>query len=208
MGNPESVAVLGLHKSLDHRILRRVLGVPVAVASIVETERQVFAGVSDISEPYAITRGTPPAHLLCEHVVREGPPLIICDASTDARRRPEAGVRRRLAHDPSRPARARRERHVPPSRAGTPPRAQADRAGQALGRRRAAKPPANQLQRGACSRLSPTRGPARTPATPTGHSWWTRPAPSVGPTTSPSPARAPTADVRHKRSRPGTAPCE
>jgi signal transduction histidine kinase len=83
----DDVVVCGHDVSFDHyaRIVRRVLGVPVSVVSIVEPRRQVFAGASGLSEPYATTRETPLSHSFCKHVVWDSRPLVVSDARTDAR---------------------------------------------------------------------------------------------------------------------------
>lgn len=66
----------------DHyaRLVRRLLGVPVGLVSLVEQDRQVFPGASGLAEPYATTRETPLTHSFCQYVVRDRRPLTIVDA--------------------------------------------------------------------------------------------------------------------------------
>jgi GAF domain-containing protein len=63
----------------------RVLGVPVCLVSLVDADRQVFAGACGLPEPYDQTRETPLSHSFCQHAVNEGRPLIIRDARRDPR---------------------------------------------------------------------------------------------------------------------------
>lgn len=67
------------------RLVTSVLGVPVALVSLVEPTRQVFPGMVGLAEPWAARRATPLTHSLCQHVVTEGAPLILEDAREDAR---------------------------------------------------------------------------------------------------------------------------
>ena len=72
----------GADASFDRyaRIVRRTLGVPVALVSIVEEARQVFPGASGLPEPYATQRETPLSHSFCQYVVADRRPLIVTDA--------------------------------------------------------------------------------------------------------------------------------
>lgn len=58
----------------------RVLGVPVALVSLVEKDRQVFPGCVGLPAPWGIRRETPLSHSFCQHVVSTGDPLVIEDA--------------------------------------------------------------------------------------------------------------------------------
>jgi GAF domain-containing protein len=62
------------------KLVRKVLGVPVALVSIVEPGRQVFPGQVGLAEPWAGARETPLSHSLCQHVVAEGAPKVFPDA--------------------------------------------------------------------------------------------------------------------------------
>jgi PAS domain S-box-containing protein len=58
----------------------RVLGVPVALVSLVEEDRQVFPGCVGLPEPWGVRRETPLSHSFCQHVVASGEALVIDDA--------------------------------------------------------------------------------------------------------------------------------
>jgi len=63
----------------------RMLGVPVCLVSLVDADRQVFAGACGLPAPYDRTRETPLSHSFCQHAVNEGRPLVIRDARLDPR---------------------------------------------------------------------------------------------------------------------------
>jgi serine phosphatase RsbU (regulator of sigma subunit) len=67
------------------RLVRRQLGVPVALVSLVDVTQQVFPGASGLPEPWQTTRRTPLTHSFCQHVVTGASPLVIEDARTDPR---------------------------------------------------------------------------------------------------------------------------
>ena len=58
----------------------RVLGVPVALVSLVQEDRQVFPGCVGLPEPWGVRRETPLSHSFCQHVVASGEALVIDDA--------------------------------------------------------------------------------------------------------------------------------
>ncbi len=62
------------------RLVTILLGVPVALVTLVEHDRQFFAGASGLAEPWASRRQTPLAHSFCRHVVATGAPLVVADA--------------------------------------------------------------------------------------------------------------------------------
>lgn len=62
------------------RLAARVLGVPVALVSVVDADRQIFKGAIGLGEPWASRRETPLSHSFCQHVVASSEPLIIEDA--------------------------------------------------------------------------------------------------------------------------------
>lgn len=72
----------GADPSFDRyaRMVRRALGVPVALVSIVEENRQVFTGAEGLPEPYQASRETPLSHSFCQYVARDEKPLVIEDA--------------------------------------------------------------------------------------------------------------------------------
>lgn len=65
----------------DH--VRDVLDVPVAVVTLVDEDRQVFAGHSGLPTPWADLGETPMTHSFCQHVVDNHAPLVVPDARLD-----------------------------------------------------------------------------------------------------------------------------
>jgi len=61
--------------------VRAALGVPVAIISIVDENRQVFAGHCGLPEPWASEGETPLTHSFCQHVVDANKPLEVRDAN-------------------------------------------------------------------------------------------------------------------------------
>lgn len=74
------------------RMVRRTLGVPVALVSIVEATRQVFPGAEGLGEPWQSTRETPLSHSFCQYVVADRRPMIVSDARLDARLRDNRAI--------------------------------------------------------------------------------------------------------------------
>ncbi len=72
--------------ALAERVRRRV-GTPVALVSLVTDREQVFPGLAGLGEPWAHTRRTPLSASLCRHEVVSGAPLIIEDGALDPRSR-------------------------------------------------------------------------------------------------------------------------
>src|SRR3982751_5837929 len=66
-------------------MVRTVLGVPVALVSLVGPDRQFFPGACGLGDPWAQDRQTPLSHSFCQHVVATAEPLIVVDARTDPR---------------------------------------------------------------------------------------------------------------------------
>ncbi|BCJ52017.1 hypothetical protein Asp14428_34920 [Actinoplanes sp. NBRC 14428] len=78
-------------------LVKRLLGVPVALVSLVDGERQFFPGQVGLGEPWGTKRETPLSHSFCQHVVVEGAPKVFPDARRDAQVRdnlaiPDLGV--------------------------------------------------------------------------------------------------------------------
>ena len=67
------------------RMVRRALGVPVALVSLVERDRQVFPGAVGLPEPWQTERETPLSHSFCQYVVADRSALVISDAREDER---------------------------------------------------------------------------------------------------------------------------
>jgi len=62
------------------RLTTRLLGVPVAVVSLVDRDRQFFAAAEGLSPPFSETRQTPLEHSFCQHVVAGAAPLVVSNA--------------------------------------------------------------------------------------------------------------------------------
>ncbi|GAA2704048.1 GAF domain-containing SpoIIE family protein phosphatase [Actinoplanes palleronii] len=66
-------------------LVRNLLGVPVALVSLLDTHRQFFPGAAGLAEPWATRRQTPLSHALCQQVAAAQGPLVITDARADGR---------------------------------------------------------------------------------------------------------------------------
>jgi GAF domain-containing protein len=65
-------------------VASRVLNAPVSLVSLVDEDRQVFAGcVGLVKEPWASDRATPLTHSFCQHAVARREPLVVNDARED-----------------------------------------------------------------------------------------------------------------------------
>jgi signal transduction histidine kinase len=62
------------------RLASQVLGVPVALVSLVEEDRQFWKSCIGLPEPWISDRETPLSHSFCQHAVASGEALIINDA--------------------------------------------------------------------------------------------------------------------------------
>jgi signal transduction histidine kinase len=62
------------------RLTTRTLGVPVALVSLVDRDRQFFKSCVGLPPPWCDTRQTPLTYSFCVHVVASGQPLVINDA--------------------------------------------------------------------------------------------------------------------------------
>src|ERR1700759_3127387 len=74
------------------RLVASMLGVRVALVSLVEAGRQVFPGLVGLAEPWATSRQTPLSHSLCQHVTATGAPLVLPDARLDERTRTSLAI--------------------------------------------------------------------------------------------------------------------
>lgn len=80
------IARTGLSSASDHafdryaRMVRRQLGVPVALVSLVDDQRQFFPGQEGLPGSLSAQRETPLTHSFCQHVVTTEAPLVIEDA--------------------------------------------------------------------------------------------------------------------------------
>ena len=75
------------------RLASRILGVPVALVTMVHPDRQVFKGMVGLGEPWASRRETPLSHSFCQHVSTPDEPLIVEDARLDPRFRGNLAIR-------------------------------------------------------------------------------------------------------------------
>ncbi len=67
------------------RMVTRLLGVPVALISLVDDKRQFFKSQQGLQGPAGEQRQTPLSHSFCQHVVIERSPLVVTDAENDPR---------------------------------------------------------------------------------------------------------------------------
>ncbi|NNJ26186.1 GAF domain-containing sensor histidine kinase [Alienimonas chondri] len=75
------------------RFATRLLGVPVALVSLVDDRRQFFKSAVGLPEPWATQRETPLSHSFCQYVVSDRTPLVVEDARTDPRVAQNGAVR-------------------------------------------------------------------------------------------------------------------
>ena len=91
INDPERLAALKRTGLLDSptvrsfdrltRLASLLLRTPAAFVSLVDVDRQFFKSQLGLPEPWATRRETPLSHSFCRHVVEDGRPLIINDAS-------------------------------------------------------------------------------------------------------------------------------
>jgi signal transduction histidine kinase/CheY-like chemotaxis protein len=65
-------------------LARTVLGVPVALVSLVDRERQFFKSAIGLPTPWSETRETPLSHSFCQYVADSAQPLVVADARQNA----------------------------------------------------------------------------------------------------------------------------
>lgn len=90
LADPDRLAALRATALLDSppeeafdrltRLASKMLGVPVALVSLVDEDRQFFKSCIGLREPWQSRRGTPMTHSFCQHAVESEEPLIIEDA--------------------------------------------------------------------------------------------------------------------------------
>ncbi len=95
LGDPDRLAALaatGLpdsapEESFDRltRMVTRLLGVPVALVSLVDDQRQFFKSIDDAGGLAGGQRQTPHSHSFCKTVVMDRAPLVVTDAENDPR---------------------------------------------------------------------------------------------------------------------------
>ena len=95
----EALRQAGLSASADPgmerfaRLVADALGVPVALVSLVEADRQFFAGQVGLAEPWASGRQALLAHSLCQRVAATGSPLVLADVRQSEQACGSAAVR-------------------------------------------------------------------------------------------------------------------
>ena len=62
------------------RLAARWLGVPIALVSLVDDQRQFFKSAIGLGEPWASLRETPLTHSFCQYGVTSNEPLVVVDA--------------------------------------------------------------------------------------------------------------------------------
>jgi GAF domain-containing protein len=62
------------------RLASHVLHAPVALVSLVDSDRQFFMSCLGMPEPWASRRGSPLSHSFCQHAVASREPLLVDDA--------------------------------------------------------------------------------------------------------------------------------
>jgi diguanylate cyclase len=65
------------------RLAVDLLGVPIALVSLVGRDRQFFKSACGLPGDWAVARQTPLSHSFCQHVVARRQPLMIADARSD-----------------------------------------------------------------------------------------------------------------------------
>ena len=90
VSDPRRLAALQRSGLLDARpsdtfdrltnLATQLLGVPIALVSLVDDNRQFFVSCPGLGEPWATARETPLSHSFCQYVVATGEPLVVEDA--------------------------------------------------------------------------------------------------------------------------------
>lgn len=75
------------------RLASRVLEAPIALVSLVDADRQVFASCIGVEGAAAESRETPLSHSFCQHAVAAREPLIVDDAREDPTLRDNPAIR-------------------------------------------------------------------------------------------------------------------
>lgn len=65
------------------QLASKIIGTPVALVSLVDSDRQFFKSFFGLPEPWASQRETPLSHSFCQYVVATNQPLVITDARRD-----------------------------------------------------------------------------------------------------------------------------
>ena len=96
----EELAATGLldsaaDESFDRltRLATGMLGVPTALITLVDTDRQFFKSQQGLGEPWAAKRETPLSHSFCQWVVSGNEPLVVDDATRQRTLRSNLAIR-------------------------------------------------------------------------------------------------------------------
>ncbi|GAA4969333.1 PAS domain S-box protein [Actinoplanes utahensis] len=81
----DSAAVPSLDRLTS--LAAQLVGAPLALVSLVDADRQVFASECGLSGRAAVERQTPLSHSYCKYVVADDAPLVVADARSDERLR-------------------------------------------------------------------------------------------------------------------------
>jgi len=65
------------------QLASKIIGVPVSLVSLVDSDRQFFKSFVGLAEPWASLRQTPVSQSFCQYVVATNQPLIVADARLD-----------------------------------------------------------------------------------------------------------------------------
>lgn len=74
------------------RLVSRLLHAPVALVTLLATDRQHFVGQAGLGEPWASQRETPFSHSFCQYVVADRAPLVVVDARSSPRLRDNLAI--------------------------------------------------------------------------------------------------------------------
>jgi hypothetical protein len=75
------------------RLAARLLKAPVALVSLVDSDRQYFKSCLGLPEPWQSQRWSPLSHSFCQHAVASKRPLVVKDARQDPRLRDNLAIR-------------------------------------------------------------------------------------------------------------------
>jgi len=103
VGDPERISELRRTRLLDSpaegafdrltQLTATVLNVPVALVSLVDSDRQYFKSLHGLGQPWATERQTPLSHSFCQHVVHTRRALVVSDAREHPVLRTNAAIR-------------------------------------------------------------------------------------------------------------------
>src|SRR3954465_2929410 len=74
------------------RLVRRSLGAPIALVTLIDEDRQLFPGAGGLPPHVDEQRETPISHSFCQYVAAEGAPLVVPDLREDERLRDNPAI--------------------------------------------------------------------------------------------------------------------